>query len=344
MRNRIAPRRGPSVMSGKRPRIGIGAGVGVGMVAAVLAVVGPAARGETLRWKFQPGETLHYSMDQKTVTTARFPGGQENKTTLAQTIEMTWAVKGVDANGYAELTQTIGRIRDQVEGQVGSYVYDSKDGKEPDSLIAASRLPLFKAMLGAPISFKMSPEGEPGDIRLPETLTKALTALGPAAAGAEALFSEEGLKEMISQAGLIFPKDDLAAGKSWTRQTKNVVPPLGTLVREATYRYDGPAADAGPEAVKIGLATRIEIVPEENAAPIALANPNANGIKIKSQKSQGSYTFDRGAGHLLDSTLTDLIEVSASIKVGLGTASREMEVSQSTETTTVRKLVKDVKE
>src|SRR5262249_33655580 len=81
-------------------------------VAAVIlaGIVGPPARGATLRWKFKPGETLRYVMDQRAVTTATLPGGEQMRTTLSQTIETTWTVKSVDPSGQAEMTQTITRI------------------------------------------------------------------------------------------------------------------------------------------------------------------------------------------------------------------------------------------
>jgi hypothetical protein len=296
------------------------------------------AQAVTLRWKFKPGETLRYTMDQKSVTTAKLPGGQEIKTTLAQTIEMTWAVKSVDESGKAELTQTINRIRDQVDAPVGSYTFDSKEPKEPEGLIAAARVPLFKALLDAPIAFTMSPQGEPADIRMPDKVAQTLRDLGPAASGAGALFSEEGIREMITQASLIVPKDDLTEGKTWNRQTKNVVPPIGTVIIDSTYRYDGPASGAAADAARIALTTKVEIQPPAEAA--AGANPSAGGLKIRSQKSQGTYTFDSGAGHLVDANVNELIEVGATIKVGLGAAAKDMELTQSTETTTIRKLNK----
>ena len=298
---------------------------------------GTAAQGATLRWKFKPGETLHYTMDQKTVTTAKLPGGHEIKTTLNQTIEMSWAVKSVDEAGKAEMVQTLDRIRDQVEAPVGSFLFDSKEAKEPEGLIAAARVPLFKALLGAPIAFKMSALGEPSDVKVPDKVAQALRDLGPAAAGAGAMFSEEGLREMIAQASLILPQDDLVEGKSWSRQIKNVIPPIGTMIIDATYRYDGPAPALGPDAVKIGLVTKVEIQRAEADANAA----NAGALKIRSQKSQGTYNFDTNAGHILDSNLSEVIEVGATLKVGQGAAAKDMELNQATETTTIRKLVKD---
>src|SRR5262249_35886833 len=136
---------------------------------------GPAARGATLRWKFKAGEKLRYVMDQRAVTLAILPGGEQMRTTLSQTIEMTWTGKSVDANGQAELTQTITRIRDQLEGLVGSYTYDTKEGGEPSSLIAAPKIPVFKALLGVEVPFKMNGRGETSDVRIPDALAKTLS-------------------------------------------------------------------------------------------------------------------------------------------------------------------------
>jgi hypothetical protein len=287
-----------------------------------------------LRWKFKPGETLHYTTDQKTVLSARAPGFN-TKSTLSQTIETTWTVNSVDSNGQAELTQTITRIRDQVEGTVGSYTYDSKDGKEPESLIAAGRVPLFKALLGVAVPFKMSSRGDLVEVRVPDRLVKALAELGPTTPGADALLSEAGLREVIGRASLVLPEEDLAEGKTWTFKT-NSAQAAGALMLDSIYRNEGRAPDAGPGAVKIGVTVTAAIPPDD-----AQGNPRANKAKIESQKSQGTYIFDNAAGRVLDSTLTEAIEVSAGVNFGQGATAKEVQVVQSSESTTIRKLVKD---
>jgi hypothetical protein len=297
---------------------------------------GPAARGATLRWRFKAGEKLRYVMDQRSVTVATLPGGEQMRTTLSQTIEMTWTVKSVDPNGQAELTQAITRIRDQLEGLVGSYTYDSKEGGEPSSLIAAPKIPVFKALLGAEVPFKMNARGETADVRMPDALAKTLSELGPAAGAAGALFTEEGMKQMISRSGLVLPEEDVAAGKTWTEQSQMA---LGgsTLTMVTTYRYEGPSPNDGEGAAKISVQMTAAIQPAEADAK---EKENAAGLKIRSQKSEGSYVFDNAAGHILRSSLKESIEVAASVKVGLGALAKEMEIMQSNETTTTRKLVK----
>jgi hypothetical protein len=310
----------------------------VGVVA--VAGSGVPARGANLRWKFQPGEMLHYTLDRKTVLTDKLPGAPEIKLTWSQTFETTWTVKSVDSGGQAEVVQTIDRIRDQIESQtLGSYTYDSKDGKEPEGLIAASKVPLFKAMIGEPISFKMSPLGEPTEIRVPEKLSQTLRTLSQAAGGGAGGASEEELKEMINQATLIFPQGDLEVGKTWTRAVKNAAAPPGMPESDLTYRFDGPARDAGPNVVKIGLARAGEGAPPADAN----ANANANAPKIKSQKTEGAYMFDPAAGHIVDFTLNETGEVATRIKVGPGAAAKEFELTRTIDSRTTRKLVKDEK-
>ena len=289
---------------------------------------GSGAEAATLRWKFKPGETLRYTIDQKITTTAKLPGGQELKNSLIQTVEMSWSVKSVNEDGSAELTQTFDRVLDKVDGPFAKYEYDSKSGKEPEGPIAAARLPLFKAMLGTPITFKMNAQGEPSGFQVPEKLTQTLREAGPSAAAAGALFSEEGLKSMILQTTVVLPKDDLAPGKSWTRQTKESVPAIGTMTLDTTFTYDGPDDAEGRKLEKIGQTTKVDIKPPADAKAEA-----AFPLKIKSQDSKGVIHFDNDAGHLVHLQLNDKIERVATIM--------NMEINEVTETSTTRKLVKD---
>jgi Family of unknown function (DUF6263) len=288
---------------------------------------GASAEAVTLRWKFKPGETLRYSIDQKSVTTAKLPGGQELKNALMQTLELSWSVKEVRDDGTAELVQTIERVVDKTDGPLGKFEYDSKSGQEPRGPIAATRVPLFKAMVGAPITFKINAQGEPSDVKVPERLTRSLREAGPAAAAAGQLFSEEGLKGLILQTSLVVPKEDLSEGRTWNRQTKETMPAVGTLVLDTTFTYQGTDTQNGRKVEKIGQVTKIDLQPPADAGNINFP------LKVKSQDSRGVVHFDSDAGHLADSRMDETVELTASIM--------DMEVTQVTETSTVRKLVKD---
>jgi hypothetical protein len=280
---------------------------------------GGRADGATLRWKFKPGEALHYQMDQKTVTQIK-ANGQEIKTTLSQTIDSTWTVESVGSDGAAEMAQTLDRVRTKIESAFGALEYDSAAGKDPEGPIAAGVVPLLKALVGAKFRYKMNPQGELSDVKVPDGLVQKLKEAGPAAANVS-MFSEEGLKNLINQSSLSLPKEDLTKDKTWVRESKIPAAPIGTMTLEKTYKYDGPAE--GGE--KIGLSVKMGLEPTPG---------NNIDVKVGDQKGEGSFIFDNTAGRVASSTVTEKMEMI--IKV------MNQEVNQSTDSTSSMKLI-DVK-
>jgi hypothetical protein len=313
---------GGTASRARSARRGIGLRGALVVAAAAALAAGPNARAAApvLRWKFNPGESLHYQMEQKTVTEVK-ANNQNVKSSVNQTLDTTWAVKAVDTAGKAEMTQTIDRIRAKIEHPFGAFEYDSKDGKQAEDKlavdkVAAGLVPIFKALVGATFKFKISPQGELSDIQVPEGLIKSLREAGPTAANA-GMFSEDGLKNMIRESSLVLP--DQAADKPWTRQSKIPSPPIGTLVVDKTYSYDGKDADGE----KIGLATKITLE----------AAPNANfEVKIGNQEGKGTFVFDSNVGRVVRSNVTQKLEMVITVM--------NTQVTQSTDTATVMSLLK----
>lgn len=278
--------------SSRRARV---LGVAAVVVLALASVPGGSsarAAAPSLRWKFKPGETIHYRIDQKTVTQAMF-NGQSIKTTVSQTIETDWAVKSVDASGSAEMTLTIDRVKTKVEGPLGSFEYDSREKKPIAGAIAAGVVPILKVLVGATFRFTISPLGALTDVRVPEGLVKALKDAGPAAAQGPSMFSEEGLKTMIHESTLTLPTD---ADKPWTGRNTIPLPALGNLVRDKTYKYDGPEGDNA----KIAMQSKVRLEP----------GPAANfEAKISAQEGNGRFLFDNTAGRLVRSDVTEKVEM-----------------------------------
>ncbi len=276
------------------------------MVCAALllpaAVLVQAAQGaETLRWKFKPGETLHYKMEQQT-TQAMKAMGQEFKTKLDQQVNLHWSVKSVAADGVAELTQTIDRVRTKIEAPGNTFEFDSQAGKEPEGQAAAMLIPMLKALVGAEFTFKMNGVGELSDVKVPQKLLNTLRQAGPAAA-AGGMFSEEGMKQLISQSGLTLAEAPLDKGKSWTHQARMELPKLGTMVMDKTYTFDGPAPEQ-PSLVQVLLDTKVTLEPAADSNIAA---------KISSQKGTGSYQFDPQAGRVVSSRVNDKLQMSISV-------------------------------
>lgn len=298
----------------------------VGLLLLVVAGFGGADAGAaTLRWKFQPGEKLHYALEQKTVTSMQ-GGPQEIKSTMSQTIDMEWVVKEVGSDGLASLTQTVTRIRTNIESAAGAFAFDSKDTKDPEGLVAAGLIPLLRSLVGAEFSFKMNTQGEMSDVQVPPKVLEAIKKAG-ASGGAAGMFSEEGMKNMVVESSLAVPKEDLEKGKNWTRESKIAMKPLGTMRLDKTYVYQGPETKDAKPVERIDLETKVDIQLEPG---------NNLDMKVQSQEGKGSFFFDNVAGRILDSTVSEKMKLVFTLKVG----DQENQLIQGNETTTSMKLVK----
>lgn len=267
----------------------------LGLVCLMLLAV-PSARalaeGVSLSWHFKPGETLHYLAKQQTVqeiSSASFSG----KISVAVTINFTWAVQSVDAQGVASLTQTIDRVQMNSEGPQGVNVqYDSASGKEPvgEGKAAATG---FQMLVKKSIPLKIDPQGKILEVKLPQDVldeiqkTPALQSLG------KGMFSEDGMKQLLGLS--LLPKESLVPGKSWNDESLFDNPQAGKQKVKSTYTYVGPKTVQGKPAEQIDSVVTLEAIPPEQQAP---------KIDIKEHHGTGTIYFDPAAGHLLQSTTT----------------------------------------
>jgi hypothetical protein len=261
------------------------------IVAAV--AVASAQADDTLRWKFSKGEKLHYVVTQKTSSTA-VVAGQKIETLMTQDIVTTWDVQDVDSSGSAVMDQTIDRIVFAMTGPTGEIKIDTKKDEAGEGP-AASVAPLFKALAGNPCRLKMSARGEVSDVSIPAKLVDALKNAGPAAAN-NPLFTEEGFKRMLTQASLVLPEGAVAKGQTWKVAKSIPMPMIGTMVMDNVYTYEGPSDPAD----RISVAVKLDIQPKEGV-PFE--------IKVTKQDSKGTFRFDRKAGVLRGSELTQNMEM-----------------------------------
>ena len=103
------------------------------------------------------------------------------------------------------MTQTIDRVRTKIEGPGQVFEFDSSAEKAAEGPIATLLTPLAQGPGGAEFSFKMDGRGQLSDIKVPQKLLDSLSQAGPAAA-AGGMFSEEGMKNLISQSSLSLPE------------------------------------------------------------------------------------------------------------------------------------------
>ena len=200
-----------------------------------------AAGAETLRWKFAEGDTHRYVLEQTTDNTAEVQG-QEIKTQIFQTVEMTWEVLSVEADGSAaKLAQTIDKVKVALESPFANFAYESGADEAPAG-DAAALAPVIDALVGSRVILAMTPRGEVRDVEVPEEMIAKLKNAGPAAQALQNLATAEGMKGLIGQSTLVLPEEAVEKDATWSRQV-SLPTPNGTMALTNTFTYEGADAD-----------------------------------------------------------------------------------------------------
>jgi hypothetical protein len=296
------------------------AGLGLLAVIIVACAADPAAAQTTLRYKFKKAEKLNYALEQK-MTMSMNVMGMDVNVNMSQNMDMLWNILDVDADGKAKMTQTISRIRFTMDGgPTGKIEFDSKENKDPEGPVGKIMAPIFKALAGAEISLSMDSQGKISDVKVPDKITKATKSV-PGGGGLGDMFSEEGIKQMIDQSGLIVPKEAVAKGKSW-EQKFEMKSPLGVMKVDNAYTYEGPAKRDNKEVERVGMKPKLAIEPNKDSPA---------KITLKSQDAKGAALFDNDAGRLVETNMTQNLEMQISIG--------GMDIAQKLKQTMTMKLV-----
>jgi hypothetical protein len=243
---------------------------------------------------------MHYQMVQDTqMRTAS--ADRTAKTAIAQTIDLSWKVTAVDAEGVASMTQTIDRMRIKATTQEGVMAVDSASAKNEGPL-ATSMAPIFKALIGAPFVMKMTPSGRIRDVQIPASAVDALKT-SPELGG---MLSEDSLKEMTGQASIPLPEEPVEPGASWTDEKI-----LAGVTLKMTYTYGGPVDRDGKQLGKIATKADLE-----------MKFPEAEGVKAEMEKGEltGEMFFDYATGKLLNSSAKQDMIISI---MGMGQSIRQ---------------------
>ncbi len=274
-------------------------GIQAGLMVTALAM--PAAAETTLRWKFQKGQSLSYVMTQKTETKANVQG-QDIGSTQDVVIDLNWEVGEVNGEGVAAVTQTMKRIRFKLKSPVGAFDYDSQEDKPIEGQMAILG-PMLKGMVDQPVEMQMNDKGEVVSVKVPDKMLDAMQNAGPAGAAAGGMFSEEGLKKMMSQSMLRFPEEAVEPGKTWVEISEMPMGILGSMKLVRTYSYQG--TDETGSAEKIGLDSKVQLVPKEDA-PVEMG--------LDKQESEGKILFDNAAGHLISSDISQKMMINLKVQ------------------------------
>ena len=260
---------------------------------------------EPLRWKFNVGEKLDYTMVQEmNMSAAGGPVGQLN-TTMRQEMDMTWDVQGVDEKtGEAVIKQKFDRIKMKMTTPVGAFDYDSKSEAAPTG-IGAMIAPMYKAMTQGEFEITMTARGEVKDVKVPEEVLTALKS-SPGAAAMGDIATAEGFKKMISQGALVLPENPPKQGESWTTKVEMNNPAVGKQTVQTTYKYDGTKDIDGTKFAVIKPELKMDFGGGDAAKQQV-------SMKIAEQSSDGEVLFNIEKGRLYSTMLNQKVTIDATV-------------------------------
>ncbi len=258
------------------------------LVCAATLTATAAFAGETIRYKFTPGQKLDYKMVQETEQVASLPG-QTITTIINQDTNMQWLIEEVNEDGTAIIKQSIDGMRLAMKGPIGSFSYDSNSDEEVSGPVASMIKPILDSLKGAQFTVTMSSRGEIENIEVPDGVIQAMKKVPNAQMMGE-MFSKEGFQKMMSTGSLTFPEGELTVGDEWSASFEMKNPALGGKQAIVTkYRYAGQETVEGSSYDKFDVSIMLDFG-EGNVA--------GGKLKITEQESTGTILFDRSAGRM----------------------------------------------
>ena len=245
-----------------------------------------------LQWRFQPGESIQVSFTQD-MTVQMNAMGKPMESSADMGMQMRWDVKNVDANGTADIHQSIERLTMQMQTPGAEPIsYDSAQTEDPIGM-AAMLAATVDPMVGVAFNQKMSREGEVLEVTLSDQAQQQL-ASAPQGAQLKEILSRDGLKALLSQAATVFPKTPVKPGDTWTGSCKSKSP-IGELSMDMRYKYVGTETHQGRALERIDVEMVVSF-PEA-------ANPAGMSIAVQNQQNAGSMFFDAAAGRFVSTQL-----------------------------------------
>jgi hypothetical protein len=254
----------------------------------------------SFRYKWPLSSTLHYQVEQSMKMDMDL-GGQEIKITVKQTFDMHWSVEGIKEDGSGIVLQRMTNLHMELEGPTGKAIIDARDKTEPEDPVARKVWPMLRLLEGSEVSMTIDRRGQVSNIKMSDKMVKAIKEMPDDLKSLGDMFSEDGMKKLMSQASMVLPEKPLTKGDMWSNTIETKSGPIKVRVTNR-YTFDGPTMLGNRKLDKITWKPTTTFQMEDNA-PFEM--------KIKSQEGEGTVYFDRGAGRLVETTMTQTMELES---------------------------------
>lgn len=242
-----------------------------------LAVAAPIpAEGVDLRWKLKPGDTF-YATTRNVMKQTVTAGGNTQAQNQNQTTYHQYKVKEAGPNQLV-LEQTV--IRSAVDGNL------------PGAADAADRLK------GAVLTYTLDDKYKVTKLDgYDDFLDRASGDNAAAKKMLAAIMTEKTLKTGVEDLLGFSPGQNVRPGDTWKRKTEVSLGPIGDIIMNMTYRYEGPAGEDQKVTAKADMKYN---PPPPGAVGLPIAIKDAD---MKVEDFESEFRFDQKLGRLRTSTI-----------------------------------------
>jgi hypothetical protein len=189
----------------------------------------------------------------------------------------------------------------------------------------------YKALVGATFKVTLDPKtlkitNIEGRQKFVDNLVAANKQMKPLL---DKILSEDALKEMAEPIFAVVTNEPVEKGKTWKRDTKLDMGPIGTYKNEFTYTYDG--TDDPTKLDKIKVDTKLTYIAPEKTDGTSGPPFKIKSADLTSKNSKGTIWFNRDKGRVEKTDMS--LELGGKLQIEIGGQPTQVELSQIQQTT-----------
>jgi hypothetical protein len=271
------------------------------LLAAGLAAAAPVPGEEQpLRYKFKEGQKTRYTLEEKSNMEMDLGAGAI-KIDATTRLDLTWTVTKVGKDGKATVTQTIDRVRFNLDTPQGKANYDSKDAKAPEGEVAKQLADALAVFLGAETTLTVDPQAGIESLKFSDKLCTDISNLPAGVAPASQALSEDAIRRMVAQCVPALPKAAPAKGKTWDSKLQATFQGQAKMTLDNKHSYEGAVTRGGQTLEKITTKPTLTVETE----------PGSPGtLKVEKQDINSTSYFDRSAGRLVETAFAQKVTLT----------------------------------
>jgi hypothetical protein len=280
----------------------------------------------TLAWKFEKGKPFYQTMKTNTTQTMKVMNNDVTQK-QEQTFYFSWTPEK-EEDGKWILEQKILGVKMDIDIGGSPIKYDSTSPSANNTSNPLSEF--FKALVGASFKVTLDPKtlkitNIEGRQKFVDNLVAANKQMKPLL---DKILSEDALKEMAEPTFAVVTNEPVETGKTWKKETKLDMGPIGTYKNEYTYKYDGK--DEKSSLDKIDVDTKLTYVAPEKTDGIGGLPFKIKSADLTSKNSKGTIWFNRDKGRVEKTDMS--LELGGKLQIEIGGQPTQVELSQTQKT------------